>query len=963
MSQNPIQKDIGREKVARSIAGRLSLRQPQTESLDILHNALEAVPALRDSHARSPDELKAMQMALASQFPTLTDFEREFPSMCFALATGVGKTRLMGAFISYLYAAYGCKHFFVLAPNLTIYDKLIRDFTPNTPKYVFKGIAEFATAVPEVITGETYEQRGDLVSQAIDAPVQVNIFNISKINSEVRGGKAPKIKRLSEYLGQSYFDYLAGLPDLVLIMDESHRYRAGAGIRALNELKPLLGLEVTATPFTEAAGGKTVPFKNVVMDYPLARAIEDGFVKEPAVVTQQNFNPADHSSEQIEVIKLKDGVRVHEETKVHLLTYAAQTGLKPVKPFVLVIARDTTHAAQLLARIESDTFFGGNYKGKVIQVDSSRTGAEEEEMIRRLLAVESCDEPTEIVIHVNMLKEGWDVTNLYTIVPLRAANARTLIEQSIGRGLRLPYGRKTGVEVVDRLNIIAHDKFQEVIAEANKGDSPIRLKQLKLDPTESEGNRLTSYAVRSTMAVVLGLADVKGTGGSGKSFVAGGPVGGEAMSGVVTPGATTPQQTTGHITTVLHTGEDRQIAMAAMEVIAEVGRLRHAVDSMGSGESGKLIAPTSASLSTPSVQEHIAQLVQQRLIPQQGSLAVEGLESKFNDAAAVAEVVKQAVDIFVEHTIDIPRISIVPVGPVTSGYGPFQLDISRLNYQPLANTLESHGLQSNKVLTYGEAAVVEESRFADYIVRELINFDDVSYDDHADFIYQLADQAVTHFQTYLTDDDALHNVLANYAKPIADIIHTQMAKHYVEESAGSDVVISQGFVPLKPCAFTAKDDVKPLHWAPDDKRTIGQYLYGGFMRCAYPYQKFHSDTERILATVLERQAKRWFRPASGQFNIYYRSGASQPEYIPDFVAQLPDMVLLIETKKAQEVAAAQESETDVKAKAEQATLWCKHASDYAKTVGGKPWKYLLVPHDAVAANVTLENLVARYGTA
>ena len=64
----------------------------------------------------------------------------------------------------------------------------------------------------------------------------------------------------------------------------------------------------------------------------------------------------------------------------------------------------------------------------MIQVDSSRTGAEEEEMITRLLAVESVDEPTEIVIHVNMLKEGWDVTNLYTIVPLRAANARTLIE-------------------------------------------------------------------------------------------------------------------------------------------------------------------------------------------------------------------------------------------------------------------------------------------------------------------------------------------------------------------------------------------------------------------------------------------------------------------------------------------------------------------------------------------------------
>ena len=49
------------------------------------------------------------------------------------------------------------------------------------------------------------------------------------------------------------------------------------------------------------------------------------------------------------------------------------------------------------------------------------------------------------MIHVNMLKEGWDVNNLYTIVPLRAANARILIEQSIGRGLRLPYGKRTGV--------------------------------------------------------------------------------------------------------------------------------------------------------------------------------------------------------------------------------------------------------------------------------------------------------------------------------------------------------------------------------------------------------------------------------------------------------------------------------------------------------------------------------------
>ena len=113
------------EKIVRTVAGRLSLREPQAVSLERLRIALESVPALRDSKARSAEELKAMQEALKAEFPKLTDFERDFPSLCFALATGVGKTRLMGAFISYLHAAYGYKHFFVLAPNLTIYDKLI----------------------------------------------------------------------------------------------------------------------------------------------------------------------------------------------------------------------------------------------------------------------------------------------------------------------------------------------------------------------------------------------------------------------------------------------------------------------------------------------------------------------------------------------------------------------------------------------------------------------------------------------------------------------------------------------------------------------------------------------------------------------------------------------------------------------------------------------------------------------
>lgn len=458
-----------------AIVGRLSLRPPQRESLEILDRVTEIVPPKKDA------DLNSALAAIRNEFTTVTDFERDFPSLCFALATGVGKRCLMGAFISYLRLAHGINHFFVLAPNLTIYNKLIADFTPNTPRYVFTGIAEFATEPPTIITGDNYES--GVAARCISLPgfgQEVHINNISKINSEVRGGKAPRIKRLSEYIGRSYFEYLAGLEDLVLIMDESHRYRASAGVRAINELKPVLGLELTATPFVESSKGPG-PFKNVIYDYPLARAMADGFVKEPAVVTQKNFNPGQFGAAELEKIKLEDGVRVHENTKVELETYARQTEQRTVKPFMLIIARDTTHATLLMQQFK--TICDGRYKDKVIQVDSSKTGAEEDEMVQRLLAVESPDEPTEIVIHVNMLKEGWDVTNLYTIVPLRAANARTLIEQSIGRGLRLPYGRRTGVTTVDRLNIIAHDRFQEIVDEANKPDSTIRLAQVILDPT------------------------------------------------------------------------------------------------------------------------------------------------------------------------------------------------------------------------------------------------------------------------------------------------------------------------------------------------------------------------------------------------------------------------------------------------------------------------------------------------
>ena len=172
-----------------TIANRLSLRTPQRISLEILARICDIISlekqAVSDQPSAVSEKLAESRKLIAESFPSVTDFERDFPSLCFALATGVGKTRLMGAFIAYLHKVEGIRHFFVLAPNLTIYSKLIADFTPNTPKYVFQGIAEFAVEPPEIITGDNYESGRGVQSRDLfgDKSVHVNIFNIGKITS------------------------------------------------------------------------------------------------------------------------------------------------------------------------------------------------------------------------------------------------------------------------------------------------------------------------------------------------------------------------------------------------------------------------------------------------------------------------------------------------------------------------------------------------------------------------------------------------------------------------------------------------------------------------------------------------------------------------------------------------------------------------------------------------------------
>ena len=877
-----------------AIAGRLSLRSPQRDSLEILAHVCDLIAL--DKQADSSESLEILKRT----FSTVTDFERDFPSLCFALATGVGKTRLMGAFIAYLYETKGIRHFFVLAPNLTIYNKLFLDFTPNTPKYVLQGISAFATDPPEIITGDNYESGSGVRSGHLfdTGPIHINIFNISKINSEVRGGKSPRIKRLSEYIGESYFEYLSKLDDLVLLMDESHRYRASAGVRAINELKPILGLELTATPQVER-GSRTQPFKNVIYSYPLSRALADGFVKEPAVATRENFEAKNYTDEGLERLKLEDGICIHEHTKTELAVFARQHDCPLVKPFMLVVAQDTGHADSLVKLMEDESFFEGRYKGRVITVHSGQTGEERDETVQQLLSVEDPGNPTEIVIHVNMLKEGWDVTNLYTIVPLRAANSKTLVEQSIGRGLRLPYGARVGVPTVDRLTIVSHDRFQEIVDDANRPDSIIRTGVVI-------GRDIPD---KPTRVVQVDPVIVNRIGG-------------------------TPEVNLEDPTVLFSQPAERNVASAALHVIQQYEHL-----------------PRSADLLSPEIQQEIVDKVSAKVGPVQ--YRIEGID----DTVDIGKVAVETMEEYIKLSIDIPKIIVVPQGEVTCGFKEFTIDVSGLHLQPVSqDILVQHLRDHERYHLVSGSGVISENRPEDYLVRGLIDFDDVHYDDHAELLYDLAGQVLNHLKSYLNKEEDVLNVLQYHQQTLVNLIHAQMQDHYKEDATGYKPVVSKGFTILRPHNYSAPAHETPRNFRQpvDEKSLVRGMLFEGFKKCLYAIQKFDSDTERRFSVILENDDNvlKWIKPGREDFQIYYRS---EEAYEPDFVVETKTDKYLCETKRADQM-----KQDAVRDKAKAAVVWCQHATAHEKEHGGKSWSYLLIPDNAVAENRTLQGLATTF---
>lgn len=444
----------------------LGLWKPQQLALKRLNGTLSIV--------NLADKLEQIQAALSP-----LRFDTQFPSFTFDMATGTGKTKLMGASILYLLRRHASRNFFILAPGDTIYRKLIDDFTKGTEKFVFKGVSD----LPEfrLITGEDYD-RQDPTALGEKNSFNIFIFNIQKIwKSDFR------FYSFKETLGASFGDLIKGLKDLVVLMDESHHYRGEQSGRAINELSPTLGLEFTATPSFRG---------NIIYSYSLGDAVKDGLIKRLRAVIRRN----DRSYEdELDEMKLIDGLELHRRKRVYLQTYCKNHGLDLIEPRVFISTKDIAHGKRIQDKLESDKFMKGEFKGKTLFIHSGS----EDEQIDALMNLERVKNPTEVVIHVNKLKEGWDVRSIYTIIPIRASISEILVEQTLGRGVRLPFAGVTKEDIGDdpeafTLDVITYklkaDTYKDVINAAQRNNIITK----DYDEDEDKGKALESRLIAPT---------------------------------------------------------------------------------------------------------------------------------------------------------------------------------------------------------------------------------------------------------------------------------------------------------------------------------------------------------------------------------------------------------------------------------------------------------------------------------
>lgn len=830
----------------------MSLRAPQETALSYL----DAISVHCDYRKDSKETIEAVASEYGeNKRKVKTKFA--FPSFCYAMATGIGKTRLMGACIYYLYKTKGYRHFFILAPNSTIYEKLRRESIPNHPKYIFNGLqAEMGR--PRVYDGENYDryplQKEQMeLSLQKSSEIQLFIFNIGKIFNS-RADSQFNFHKFKETLGASFADVLARFDDLVICMDEAHRYYAPASMKAINDLKPVLGLEFTATP--------KKPSKNIIYAYDIAKGASEGYLKIPVVTGRSNI--AGYSKDDIEEMKIRDGLALHERRKSVLREYCSDNNINTVKPIVLIACKDTEHARKIRALIDADTFQNGKYKGRAIEIHSKQTGEESEENIRLLLSIEDASNPIEIVLHVYKLKEGWDVNNLFTIIPLNAAQSDILAMQTLGRGLRLPFGKQTGNEELDTLDIVAHDHYRELVDEIRSQDI-FRYRDLD----ENTAETFSSITVSSVAdEAQLSLFDTVLCTSAVRSFAE----------------ISEPQK-------------QKELYEAYMKSFT----ISHHKKKLGDAGQMDLFAGASA---------QTQESVQPSAIDEVQNVATYSQQLLSEDAFV------KAVSKYAAKAISVPEILIQVTAEVR--FTRFDVRCTISDFEVAMAQIERFDAINQQLLSALDAQILAVENARNTLACMLLDAITELDGRDADFVLDVVDQYLAQLSG---DEENKNRIVRRYASLIVADIRKQIYAH-MEQKTQETHVIKKTLILFRPFVKAVKENGAVRYDRSfSDRKNIRKYLFTGYKKAYYPSNAFDSNPERIFSIILEEDPDviRWIKPPLNQMHLFWRGGQ---QYNPDFLVETHSGKFMVEVKALNDVGS-----DEVISKARVGMRWCKAATD------------------------------------
>lgn len=395
---------------------------------------VEQVAHMLDLRRPNRDALDALARALATAEPGA--------ELVADLATGVGKTYIAGGLLDYLFAS-GVSNVVIVTPGSTIQRKTVDNLTPGHRKYL-RGLQ----SNPLVVTLDSLE-RGE-VGAALADEDRFKVFVLT-VQSLLRPNTndARRAYREHETTGVALYDYLQAAGDLVVIADEHHVYysgNAGKFQQAIEQMHPQALVGLTATPH-EATRPK------VVYRYPLSSAIADGYVKIPVLVSRRD-GIADLRTQ------LADGLTLLTAKAATMLAYCNMTKQAYAEPILFVVATTIDEANEI-----RDVLAGADMLGASDQV-LLVTSEEPDKTLALLDTLENPDSRIRAVVSVGMLKEGWDVKNVYVIASVRSLESTLLTEQVLGRGLRLPFGTRTGNPMLDTVEVLSHRSFSALLKQA-----------------------------------------------------------------------------------------------------------------------------------------------------------------------------------------------------------------------------------------------------------------------------------------------------------------------------------------------------------------------------------------------------------------------------------------------------------------------------------------------------------------